>query len=286
MKTVTNQRCDDALSPVERTITADGLGWHYLEWGERGPALVLWHGITSSARNWWRVGPLLAGLGFHVYAPDLPGHGSTDDAPGDYGVAQTARLLDSWLAALGLDAPVIVGHSWGGLNALGHATLPDALVRARALVLEDPAVVLWPDPAPHHLAGFTSGLGLPRNEATLAEIAAANPRWHDCDVWWKAEARQQARRVAVEGFLLDNAGINATTLLHQLTVPTLLLLGDAAYGGIWSAEHVAAVRQSTPPQVTVEVVAGSTHNLHRDSFEGFSMALGRFARQFVERPGR
>ena len=79
MKMISGQRCDGGLRPKEAFVDAGGMTWRHLEWGSRGPAFVLWHGITSSARNWWRVGPFLAGLGFHVWAPDLPGHGSSGD---------------------------------------------------------------------------------------------------------------------------------------------------------------------------------------------------------------
>ncbi|HEX6289970.1 MAG TPA: alpha/beta hydrolase, partial [Herpetosiphonaceae bacterium] len=107
MKIVTGLRCEDGLSPTEQHVTAGGIAWRYLEWGDHGPPFVLWHGVTSNARGWWRVGPFLAGLGFHVYAPDLPGHGLTDDAPDGYAIETTARLLDAWMVALGLKAPIV-----------------------------------------------------------------------------------------------------------------------------------------------------------------------------------
>lgn len=284
MKTVTNKHCDDALSPAERTITAGGMGWRYLEWGEHGPPIVLWHGITSDARNWWRVGPLLAGLGFHVYAPDLPGHGYSADAPGGYRVENTARLLDEWLAALALEAPVIVGHSWGGVNALVHATLPDAQVRARALVLEDPALALGDNPDAL-LPNFLYGLGQPRSEAVLEEIAAANPDWHRCDVWWKAEARANVQSAAVEGFFRANVSLDTVDLLRAIDVPTLLLLGDYAYGGIWPAPAVARLDQFVSANVRYQIIPEGSHNPHRNTFDRFSMALGSFVRQFVNKPG-
>lgn len=282
MRIVTGQRCDGGLAPQEHTIAAGGMDWHYLQWGTSGPPLVLWHGVTSDARNWWRVGPLLAGLGFQVYAADLPGHGLSGDAPGGYGVANTALLLDAWMAALDIVEPVLIGHSWGGLNAIVHASQPDARVHARALVLEDPAVALWPDPGPR-VTAYTEGLGTPRDEASLAAIAAANPRWHECDVWWKAQARQRARHAAVEGFLVENAGIDVIGQLLALPQPTLLLLGDPDYGGIWPTPYIAQIRSTAPPTMQVEVLAQGSHNPHRDSFIDFSMTLGTFVRRFAPR---
>jgi pimeloyl-ACP methyl ester carboxylesterase len=281
MNTVYEERCSGGLTPDERTIDAGGMNWHYLEWGDHGPPFVLWHGITSSALNWWRVGPFLAGLGFHVYAPDLPGHGLSDDAPGGYNVVNTALLLDAWLAALALDSPIILGHSWGGMNALTHALLPDPQIKPRAVVLEDPAVILADDPM-DYLPSYTAELGKPNDAARRAEIAAANPRWHECDAWAAAEYRERARRNAVEGFFIENAGINAVERLSRIAAPVLILLGDPEYGGIWTAESIASIKQADAPNVTLEIVEGSTHNLHRDSFVPFSMALGAFVRRFLK----
>ncbi len=265
--------CDDGLPPREHRITAGGMQWRYLVWGDDGPPFVLWHGITSDAHGWWRVAPRLARHGYHIFAPDLPGHGLSDDAPGTYAIAHTARLLDAWLAALGLDAPIILGHSWGGMNAVAHACLEDPLVRARALVLEDPALILSSEPAPH-VASFSRGLGQPL-DVLRADFVTANPRWHPCDIWWKAQAHSRARRAAVEGFLIGNAGVSLVSNLHQLTIPAYSILADPAFGGIWSAEQIAVFPQHAR-QSGMEVIAGGTHNLHRDSFEPFIQAVEMF----------
>jgi pimeloyl-ACP methyl ester carboxylesterase len=258
-------------------ITADGIRWHYLQWGNQGPSFVLWHGVTSDARSWWRLGPALASRGFTVYAPDLPGHGQTDDAPSGYAVTQTAHLLDNWLMAVGIEQPFILGHSWGGFNALVHATSDTAQVRAQRIILEDPALKLRDDPS-HVIPSFTTGLGLPRDEQSLAEIQALNPRWHPCDVWWKANARQLARLAAVEGFFLDNAGIDVVSRLNDIQLPTLLLLADSAFGGIWNRQHVELVERTAAPRVTVSVIEGSGHNMHRDSWEPFWQQVEHFVR--------
>lgn len=265
--------CDGGLPPRENWLVAGGMRWHYLVWGEAGPPCVLWHGVTSSARGWWRVAPALARLGYQVFAPDLPGHGLSDDAPGSYAITTTARLLDAWLEASRLEAPIILGHSWGGMNAVVHAGLPDPLVRARALVLEDPALALRAEPGPY-VTSFSRGVGQP--EAVLrADFATANPRWHPCDVWWKGLAHSRVRRAAVEGFFVGNAGVNLIDDLARLSMPVHVILGDPAFGGIWSAEQIDTLPQLAP-HVGLEIVAGSTHNLHRDSFAPFIAAVETF----------
>src|SRR5688572_17350428 len=53
-----------------------GLRSAVLEGGE-GPPLVLLHGPGAYAAHWMRIIPALVQK-YHVIAPDLPGHGSTE----------------------------------------------------------------------------------------------------------------------------------------------------------------------------------------------------------------
>src|SRR5690348_7222184 len=67
--------------------------FHYLSWGaERTdlPALLLLHGITSSAPSWGRVAPALADR-YRVYALDMRGHGDSVMLPsGVYSLRHSA----------------------------------------------------------------------------------------------------------------------------------------------------------------------------------------------------
>jgi pimeloyl-ACP methyl ester carboxylesterase len=272
--TTFDNECNGSSAPAEKAIHAGGLRWHYLQWGDDGPPFVLFHGITASARTWWRVGPFLAERGFSVFAPDMPGHGQSDLAP-DYRIETTARLLDAWMAAIDIRDPLILGHSWGGMNALVHATLDDVTVRPRLLLLEDPAMALAPNPDPY-LPNYTSDLGTPIDEEALVAIAAANPRWHHCDVRWKAYGRLHAQRPAVEGFFRDNAGINVVARLHDLLVPTKLLLADPQTGGIWTGQYIEQIRREAPARVSLDIIENSGHNVHRDCFADFTAAVTRF----------
>jgi pimeloyl-ACP methyl ester carboxylesterase len=69
-----------APSPGEQgSVDAGGERWHFVAWGSPDdPPLLLTHGVCSSARGWWRVGPAFAAAGRRVVALDMPGHGSLD----------------------------------------------------------------------------------------------------------------------------------------------------------------------------------------------------------------
>lgn len=103
--------------------TDDGTRIEYAELGE-GPALVLVHGITENRHAW---DPILPALGEHwrVVALDLRGHGDSDRNP-PYDPVTLASDVRAVVDDLGLDAPLIVGHSLGGVvvTAYGGAGAP------------------------------------------------------------------------------------------------------------------------------------------------------------------
>ncbi len=86
------------------------------ESGDAGaPKLLLLHGLSSRADRWIRNIDALAEAGYHVFAPDLPGHGfaqkSTDF---DHTIGGYADFTLSFLDAIGADRAHCVGTSLGG----------------------------------------------------------------------------------------------------------------------------------------------------------------------------
>jgi pimeloyl-ACP methyl ester carboxylesterase len=103
----------------------------YLTAGE-GPVLLLVHGIASDSEAWRASLPLIARRA-KVIAPDLPGHGSSSKAPGDYSLGSLASVLRDLLVKLGHERATLVGHSLGGGVAMQFAYMfPE---RAERLVL-------------------------------------------------------------------------------------------------------------------------------------------------------
>jgi abhydrolase domain-containing protein 6 len=112
--------------------------WSWLEAGE-GPPVVLVHGFSGSKENWLPLMPHLVAR-HRVIAVDLPGWGASQRREdGDYSIpVQAGRLVD-FMGALGLDEPVLVGHSMGGhIAGIVGARHGDAISR---LILVDAAGV-------------------------------------------------------------------------------------------------------------------------------------------------
>jgi len=111
---------------------------HHAEAGS-GPPVVLLHGLFGASGNFAAVQRALAAA-HRVVAFDLRNHGaSPHDAAMSYG-GMAADVLDS-MAALGLPAAAVLGHSMGGKAAMRMALL--APERVSRLVVADIAPVAY-----------------------------------------------------------------------------------------------------------------------------------------------
>ena len=102
-------------------VSLGGLRLHYRDWGGSGQAVVLVHGLASTCHIWDLVAPRLSG-GLAVVAVDQRGHGESAKPESGYDFDSVANDLERFIGALGLDEPVVVGHSWGGNVAVEYAS--------------------------------------------------------------------------------------------------------------------------------------------------------------------
>ena len=121
--------------PIGRFIDVDGTRLHYLERGE-GPPVVLIHGNVVTAEDWILSGVLDRVAERHrVIAFDRPGYGYSERPQGSAWTASSqAELLLRALARLGIEHPVVAGHSWGTNVALAMALASPASVRSLVLI--------------------------------------------------------------------------------------------------------------------------------------------------------
>jgi len=111
-------------------VDLDGIRIAYTRAGS-GPPLVLVHGAPADGRTWQWMLPDLA-RDHTVIAWDAPGFGRSSDIDDTWRAAQFADALASFIGALDLGRPHLVGHSFGTMIALSlfqrHPALPASLV--------------------------------------------------------------------------------------------------------------------------------------------------------------
>jgi pimeloyl-ACP methyl ester carboxylesterase len=108
--------------PTGQFIDLEGVRLHYIERGE-GPPVVLLHGNMVSLADFEASGLIdRLALTHRVIAFDRPGFGhSTRPRDRLWTPAAQAALLHAALERLGVERPVVVGHSMGTLVALALA---------------------------------------------------------------------------------------------------------------------------------------------------------------------
>ncbi len=277
---------DGGLQPQMGEVQVNGMRMAYLIWGNDVPPgvdplnrpckakrdVVLIHGLTSTSRTWWRMGPALALAGYRVVAPDLPGHGDSTPPADGYALQHTAAAVDAAMTALDVRSPIVAGHSWGGAVALVHATEPGMQAPPSRLILVDP-LLFFAEGSDAFVKGLARMCGTPRAElaVTLREVY---PRWDDGDVFWKAEALEKASPLAPPALVDDNPGLNLIPRLRQVHVPWSIVAADPAQGGIVTPEIRPAVEEAMGANGGSLVdLPGAGHDVHRDDFPATLRAL-------------
>lgn len=127
---------------IQRMIPAEGqrmevagVDFHYLDLGPReAPAIVMIHGILSNTRIFsYFLAPAMA-RDHRVVVIDRPGWGYSRLTGGRLDIAGQADAIAALIDRLGLEKPLVVGHSMGGAVSLALALAHPAKVRALALI--------------------------------------------------------------------------------------------------------------------------------------------------------
>lgn len=90
--------------------------------------LLLLHGLYGRGRNWHAVarGVIAGRPEYACWLVDLPHHGDSGRGRHDVSVRGAADDVCEWMAAAGVDANAVLGHSFGGKVALAIADVQRA----------------------------------------------------------------------------------------------------------------------------------------------------------------
>lgn len=94
-------------------VIIDGLKIHEIVIGTGQPVLML-HGWGAHSGLMAPLGEQLAGRGYQLYIPDLPGFGQSDPPPAAWTVFDYAQFCRRYLDFHGLERVYLIGHSFGG----------------------------------------------------------------------------------------------------------------------------------------------------------------------------
>jgi epoxide hydrolase 4 len=104
-------------------VRANGIDFKVAMAGSGERLALCLHGFPECSYSWRHQTPLLAGLGYRVWAPDLRGYGgsSRPQSVKDYGLEMLEEDVAALIEASGAKEVVLVGHDWGALIAWHYA---------------------------------------------------------------------------------------------------------------------------------------------------------------------
>ena len=245
----------------------DGLRLYYERAGSGDPELLFVHGWCCDHTAFRPQFEHFAGA-HAVTALDLRGCGQSDRPEDGYDIPDFADDLAGFCAEVGINKPVVAGHSLGGMIAVElaarHPFVP------RALVLVDPGPI---DPLPETVRAFeglAQGLAGPSGEDVRRQYVQDLGARDD----------ELARRIAdlMCGVPLPIAtavirGVNAWNGVGALalcTVPALLLRSRLA------ANPDAVRLRTLKPDLEVGITVGAGHFHHLEVPEQVNAMVERF----------
>ena len=226
------------MKPVrDEFVRAGDLTFHYVQWGEQGQPIVAVHGLTANAFCFQAIADDLA-RDHQLYAYDLRGRGDSDKPEHGYSVPIHAADLEKIIDALGLERPVLIGHSLGALISLYFAAhSPEKL--SKLVLIDAGAPLPWerPEDQPAWLTASISRLGtmVPSFEEYTQRLKAApflGPSWNPyLDLYFEHDVRRNndgsvASKCYREGVLEEGSRYWEARSEEQwahVQVPTLLL---------------------------------------------------------------
>ena len=249
---------------VEQTFDTGEVRLNYAEGPANGPPLVLLHGL---GRRWQIFMPLIPALSlrWHLFAPDLRGHGKSGRVPRRYRGTDYSEDITRFLRQRVPGPAVLFGHSLGGLLAMWVASHNPELVRA--LILGDNMIIARQARTPMYVSLFSGLRDLARKGGSVEQIADGIGRidlqvpgtgeWVNIrelpgndEAYLLAWARcVQAADPDTYDMALDGSameGWDGEAVLRGITCPTLLLQANRELGGLMKDADVALAKRILP----------------------------------------
>ncbi len=266
------RRAEAAVPPMGEFVTIDGARIHYVDLGD-GPPVVMLHGLAGNVRNYTQTVSNELARTHRVILIDRPGSGYSGRPDGTTAsIESQADVVHRVIEELGLQRPIIVGHSLGGAVALAYAgRYPEDLSR---LVLLAPAATPF-EPGPpvdrfkvdsafmRTALAYTVAIPASKRSGpeTLRIIFSPQPPPEDFGTAGGALLSRRPEQIIAnfEDMSALNDGLSALAgELPAIRTPTTVLFG-LADAILDPRTHLEALRRL--PAATIEELPGAGHML-------------------------
>ncbi len=238
----------------------------YTDVGEGDP-IVMVHGLGGNASTWlWHIQEL--SKYYRVLAYDSVNHGFSENSPRNIDEPDRADELEQFLEAIGIDRPVLMGQSMGGMTILRW--LYRHQNQARCAIISGAG---WPIDVSSPPRAFVDG----DLEQILVGVGGSfTPNFvkdnHDVVARY-IRLRSTATRIEAERFPRQMSFSNPPWSgyddsiaegFKKVLTPTLFFVGDQDF--FFSAAETA---QKLLPNSTLEISAGVAHNAYFERMDEF-----------------
>jgi pimeloyl-ACP methyl ester carboxylesterase len=251
---------------------ANGIDIRYRRTGGDHPPLVGLHGLLGSGACLVPLARTLA-TGFDVILPDARGHGNSSAPVSGYLYPDLAADVVGLIDGLRLQAPILLGHSMGGMTAAVAACRLGSAVSG--VVLVDPTFISpeWQREVFESDVAEEQRRALASSRADLLDQARLRHPHRSAEI---LEALVDARlQTSLSAFdVLTPPNPDYRELVGSMRAPILLVVGDK---GVVSPD-TARELQNLNPLLRFEVIPDGGHGLPYDQPERLGAGIMSFLR--------
>lgn len=271
------RRAERKHPPRGKFIEVDGVRLHYTDRGA-GQPVVLIHGnaVTGDDYDTSGVAELLL-KNHRVVVFDRPGFGHSERPRGRLWTAmQQAGLLHEALNRLGVNRPIVVGHSWGAIVALSLAVRHQAdtaglvllsgyyfwTLRPDVLLVTLGAVPVLGDILRYTVSPWLGRVFMPLLKRAMFSPAPVSRRFQAEYSDALALRPSQIRATSVDGTLMIPGALSLRRSYDDLSMPVVIMAGN---GDKIVFKRGAERLQGSIPGSVLRIVQGAGHMVHHSA---------------------
>ena len=243
-------------------VRINNIRQHYLHYAGIERSVVIVPGIVSPAALWCHIAEELARDGCDVWILDVRGRGLSEQGPHmDYGLDACAYDLEAFIFAVGLNEPIVIGHSMGA--RIGARLASRSNVIGQLIMLDPPASAPGARPYP---------IG---SERTYAMVESARRGEADAYLqrpgvapWPEPLRRQRAQWMAtcdprvIDAAYRDFHEQDIYKDVAATTCPVTLVVATAS--GVINSQELTRFQRSQP-RLAVMLAEGAAHQLQAEN---------------------
>jgi pimeloyl-ACP methyl ester carboxylesterase len=287
---IATERAESDNPPTGSFVDLGGVRLHYLDRGLGSPILLL-HGNGATTEDFVASGLVdRLARNHRVIVPDRPGYGYSE-RPGHqhWSPERQADLILALLDRLGVDTPVVLGHSWGTLVALALALAEPERVRGLLLLsgyyfptvrldvplLSGPALPVVGDAMAHTVSPLVARAILPAFLKRIFQPLPVDPRFRARFPVEMCVRPSQIRASAEETAQMIPAARRLSERYGELSLPVVIMAGEG--DRIADVERQSSRLHEELPTSALAIVPGAGHMVHYAAMEAIARAAESLA---------